>query len=191
MSSIERPPQKSKLKRRQYAAVVMAARQLVRRVLSVLAFSVYSGRYEKVISSPRGYGDPGMHVFNSGRASMESCMDGERRSSRAMGRSTWSSGTPIVNDRGVDPASPSAQPKRWLRLPSFHYACMHTDSTKGHPSIRLRVDSSSLAEYMSAFGPRAAIPRVAPVPAWTRVQDNRSAASLREDPATNPLRVTR
>ena len=29
------------------------------------------------------------------------------------------------------------------------------------------------------------------VPAWTRVQDNRSAASLREDPATNPLRVTR
>ena len=63
---------------------------------------------EKVISSPRGYGDPGMHVFNGGRASMESCMDGERRSSRAMGRSTWSSGTLIVNDRGVDPASPSA-----------------------------------------------------------------------------------
>ena len=49
---------------------------------------------------------------------------------------------------------------------------MHTDSTKGHPSIRLRVDSSSLAEYMSAFGPGAAIPRVAPVPAWTRVQDH-------------------
>ena len=47
-------------------------------------------RCEKVISSPRGYGDPGLHVFNGGRASMESCMDGERSSSRAMGRSTWS-----------------------------------------------------------------------------------------------------
>ena len=49
---------------------------------------------------------------------------------------------------------------------------MHTDSTKGHPSIRLRVDSSSLADYVSAFGPGVAIPRVAPVPAWTAVQDH-------------------
>ena len=68
-------------------------------------------RCEKVISSPRGYGDPGLHVFNGGRASMESCMDGERSSSRAMGRSTWSMQVAQHHRPGQESASGSDSSK--------------------------------------------------------------------------------